>query len=127
MIYYKHRKRNLQYDMELERRISDTVSEGRSYGSRRVTTMLQRHGLTIGGNRVRRHIRHLNLIHTRGKGYRKKVPRMLVVSKSNLTWEKDITRVYIDNEMWIYFTTYVDLCSRKTKGYLVSRMSRTRG
>ena len=37
-----------------------------------------------------------------------------------------LTKVYIDHEGWVYLTAYVDLCSRKIKGYLVSRMSRTR-
>jgi transposase InsO family protein len=41
-------------------------------------------------------------------------------------WETDITKIYIDHEGWIYFTAYVDLFSRKIKGYLVSRMSRQR-
>ena len=88
--------------------------------------MLHMHGLVIGRNRVRRHMRHLNLIHTRKKGYRKKVPRILVVSRPNLMWETYITKVYIDHEGWVYLTAYVDLCSRKIKGYLVSRMSRSR-
>ena len=66
------------------------------------------------------------LIHTRKKGNRKKVPRILVVSRPNIMWETDITKVYIDHEGWVYLTAYVDLCSRKIKGYLVSRMSRTR-
>lgn len=34
--------------------------------------------------------------------------------------------MYIDHDGWVYLTAYVDLCSRKIKGYLVSRMSRTR-
>ena len=85
-----------------------------------------RHGLAIGRNRVRRHMRHLNLIHTRKKVNRKHVPRTVVVARPNLMWETDITKVYIDHEGWVYLTAYVDLCSRKIKGYLVSRMSRTR-
>lgn len=41
-------------------------------------------GLPIGRNRVRLHMRHINLIHTGGKGYSKKDPITLVVSRSNI-------------------------------------------
>ena len=125
MIYYKHRKRNPQYDMELEERISDIINERPSYGTRRVGAMIRRAGIIAGRNRIRRHMRHMNLILANKRVYRKHVPRTVVVARPNLMWETDITKVYIDNEGWIYFTAYVDLCSRKIKGYLVSRMSRT--
>ena len=82
--------------------------------------------MAIGRNRVRRHMRHLNLIRTRKRVNRKNVPRTVVVARPNIMWETDITKVYIDHDGWVYLTAYVDLCSRKIKGYLVSRMSRTR-
>ena len=126
MPYYNKRSREHRFDPDLEKKIRYLIEERPSYGSRRVTAMLHRHGLAIGRNRVRRHMRHLNLIHTGRKGHRKKVPRTLVVSRPNIMWETDITKVYIDHEGRIYFTAYVDLCSRKIKRYLVSRMSRTR-
>ena len=68
----------------------------------------------------------MNLTLAHKKVNRKHVPRTIVVARPNVMWETDITKVYIDHECWIYFTAYVDLCSRKIKGYLVSRMSRTR-
>jgi len=40
-------------------------------------------------------------------------------------WETDFTKIYIDGEGWVYLTAYIDLCSKRIKGYLVSRMSRT--
>ncbi len=126
MIYYDHRKRNPQYDMELEERISAILSERPSYGTRRVGAMIRRAGIIAGRNHIRRHMRHMNLILAHEKVNRKHVPRTLVVSRPNIMWETDITNVYIDHEGWIYSTAYVDLCSRKIKGYLVSRMSRTR-
>ena len=82
--------------------------------------------MAIGRNRVRRHMRHLNLIRTRKRVNRKNVPRTVVVARPNIMWETDITKVYIDHDGWVYLTAYVDLCSRKIKGYLVSRMSRAR-
>ena len=48
MIYYEHRKRNPQYDMELENRISNIVSERPSYGTRRVGSMIRRAGIIVG-------------------------------------------------------------------------------
>ena len=126
MIYYEHRKRKPKYDMELEERISAILSERPSYGTRRVRAMIRRTGIIAGRNRIRRHMRHMNLIFSHKKVNRKHVPRTVVVAKPNVMWETDITKVYIDHEGWVYLTAYVDLCSRKIKGYLVSRMSRTR-
>ena len=71
MIYYKHKERKPQYDADLEKRISDTVTERPSYGTRRVTAMIRRSGSRVGRNRVRRHMRHMNLIATHKKVHRK--------------------------------------------------------
>ena len=49
----------------------------------------------------------------------------IVVASLNILCGHDFTKIYIDNEGWVYLTAYLDLCSRKTKGHLVSRMSRT--
>ena len=57
--------------------------------------------------------------------HRKHAPRTIVVARSNVMWETDFTKIYIDNEGGVYLTAYLDLCSRKIKGHLVSRMSRT--
>ena len=118
-IYYQHRKREPQYDSDLERHISDIVKERLSYGTRRVTAMIRRSESIIGRNRVRRHIRHMNLIAAHKKVYRKHVAR------PNIMLETDFTKIYIEDEGWIYNTAYLDLSSRKIKGHLVSRMSRT--
>jgi putative transposase len=125
MIYYRHRERKPEYDADLERRISSIVEERPSYGTRRVTAMIRRSGFRIGRNRVRRHMRHMNLISTNKKIRRKHAPRAIVVARPNIMWETDFTKIHIEGEGWIYFTAYLDLCSRKIKGYLVTRMSRT--
>ena len=41
MIYYQRRKREPQYDADLEKRISHIVEERPSYGTRRVTAMIR--------------------------------------------------------------------------------------
>ena len=125
MIYYKRKERKQQYDADLEKRISHVVEERPSYGTRRVTAMIRRSGSRVGRNRIRRHMRHMNLVSTRKKVHRKHVPRTIVVARPNMMWETDFTKVYIEGEGWVYLTAYLDLCSRKIKGYLVSRMSRT--
>lgn len=40
MNYYQRRKREPQYDADLEKRISDNVTERLSYGTRRVTDLI---------------------------------------------------------------------------------------
>ena len=50
MIYYQRRNRKPQYDADLERRISDIVTERSSYGTRMVTAMIRRSGSRIGRN-----------------------------------------------------------------------------
>jgi putative transposase len=116
MIYYQRRKREPQYDADLEKRISHVVEERPSYGTRRVTAMIRRSGSRMGRNRIRRHMRHMNLISTRKKVHRKHVLRKIVVARPNMMWETDFTKIYIDNEGWVYLTAYLDLCSRKIKG-----------
>ena len=67
----------------------------------------------------------MNHISRRKKVHRKHVPRTIVVARPNMMWETDFTKIYIDNEGWVYLTACLDLCSRKIKGHLVSCMSRT--
>ena len=125
MIYYKRKERKQQYDADLEKRISHIVEERPSYGTRRVTAIIRRSGIRVGSNRIKRHMRHMNFIATHKKVHRKHVPRTIVVARPNVMWETDFTKIYIEDEGWVYLTAYLDLCSRKIKGHLVSRMSRT--
>ena len=67
----------------------------------------------------------MNLVTTHKKVHRKQFPRTIVVARPNIIRETDFTKIYIEGEGWIYLTAYLDLCSRKMKGHLVSRMSRT--
>ena len=87
--------------------------------------MIRRSGSRVGRNRIRRHMRHMNLVSTKKKVHRKHVPRTIVVARPNVMWETDFTKIYIEGEGWVYLTAYLDLCSMKIKGHLVSRMSRT--
>ena len=84
MIYYDHRKRNSQYDMELEERISAILSERPSYGTQRVGAMIHRAGIIAGRNCIRRHMRHMNPIFAHKKVNRKHAPRTVVVARPNV-------------------------------------------
>ena len=52
MIYYQRRKREPQYDADLEKRISHVVEERPSYGTRRVTAKIRRSGSRVGRKRI---------------------------------------------------------------------------
>ncbi|MEM3845277.1 MAG: hypothetical protein QXU98_06210 [Candidatus Parvarchaeota archaeon] len=67
----------------------------------------------------------LSLLHYARKIFRKSVPRTIVVSRTNIYWETDSTKVYVNKEGYVHFTAYLDLCSKKIKGYLSSRMARS--
>lgn len=70
-----------------EKKTEYLIEERLSYRARTITAIIHRHGLVIGRSRVGWHLKHLNSIHTGRKGDRKKIPGILVVSKSNLIWE----------------------------------------
>ena len=61
----------------------------------------------------------MNLIATHKKVHRKHVPRTILVARLNMMWETDFTKVYIEGEGWVHLLGYLDLCSRKMRGYLV--------
>ena len=125
LLYYRQKGRNVPLDKDLKSRIEGIITQRPSYGTRRVTAMIRRSGLTVNRKKVKRHMKEMNLLHSHKKRFRKSVPRTMVVSRLNIFWETDFTKVYIDREGWVYFTAYIDLCSRKIKGYLTSRMARS--
>ena len=55
MIYYQRRKREPQYDADLEKRISHIVEERPSYGTRRVTAMIEMFNFEINSTVDRLH------------------------------------------------------------------------
>ena len=86
----------VRFDTDLEPRIEGIITQRPSYGTRRVTAMIRRSGLIMNRKKVRRHMKELNLLRTHKKRYRKSVPRTMVVSRLNIFWETDFTKVYID-------------------------------
>ena len=104
LLYYRQRERYVPLDTDLKSRIEGIITQRPSYGTRRVTAMIRRSGLTVNRKKVRRHMREMNLLHSYRKRYGKSVPRTVVVSRPNIFWETDFTKVYIDREGWVYFT-----------------------
>ena len=45
-------------------------------------------------------------------------PGQLLLQDKMSWWETDFTKIYIDNEGWVYLTAYLDLCSWKINGHL---------
>ncbi|MCL4341706.1 MAG: hypothetical protein M1431_06410 [Candidatus Thermoplasmatota archaeon] len=84
MIYHRHRGRKPEYDSDLERP---------SYGTRRVIAIIRRSGARTGRNRIRRHMRHMNLFTTHKKVHRKHVPKTIVV-QGQMPCERRISRRY---------------------------------
>ena len=123
LVYYKVKERHIPLDQEMSEKISEIIIQRLSYGTRRVTAMIRRSGLIVNRKKVKRHMKALHLIHSYRRRFRKDVSRTIVVSRPNIMWETDFTKTYIQGEGWIHFTAYIDLCSRKVKGYLASKMS----
>ena len=84
MIYYQRRKREPQYDADLEKCISSIVEERLSNGTRRVTVMIRRSGSRIGRNRIRWHMRHMTLNSARKKVHRKNVSWTILGARPNM-------------------------------------------
>ena len=96
--YYQRINRKQQYDVVLEKGISEGVTERPSYGSRNVTAVIRLSDIRVRRNCVRRRIPHMNLISTKKKDHRKHVPRTIVVARPNIMWGTDFTAIYIEGE-----------------------------
>ena len=123
--YYRHKERIHSLDPQLSISIREIVEQRPSYGTRRVTALIRRSGTRISRKKVQRHMRAMNLVKTYRKRTRNVLPRRILVTKLNRLWETDFTKIYVEGEGWIHFLAQMDVCSRKIKGYLVSRFART--
>ena len=84
LLYYRQKGRNVPLDKDLKLRIEGIIAQRPSYGTRRVTEMIRRFGLTVNRKKVRRHMKELNLLHSHKKRFMKSVPRTMVVSRPNI-------------------------------------------
>lgn len=107
-----------------------------SYGSRRMTKVLQEEGFQVGRYKVRRLMKEAGVVVKRrntrkpqttdsrhGYGVAPNVlDRQFDVTQPNLAWAGDITYVWTQ-EGWLYLAVLLDLYSRKVVGWsLGSRM-----
>lgn len=133
--YYAWGKRQSQPPSERQREQSELGSliaeiHARSrgtYGRPRIMIELQRQGIRVGGNRVRRIMSQLGL---QGRRRRKYGPtakeaagpiapnllrRRFKVDQLNQVWCGDVTQVLIGST-WLYLAVVIDLCSRRVVG-----------
>ena len=87
LVYYTPRERNTSLDPDISERINEIIVRRPSYGTRRVAAMIRMSGITVNRKKVRRHMKELNLLHQRGKRFRKNVPRIIVASTPNMRSE----------------------------------------
>ena len=64
LVYYKAKERHIPLDQEMSEKISEIIVQRPSYGTRRVTAMIRRSGLTVNRKKVRRHMKEMNLLHS---------------------------------------------------------------
>lgn len=124
--HYRPKERIHSLDTEIGTKIMEIVEQRPSYGTRRVTALIRRSGTAISRKKVQRHMRAMNLTKAHNGRHRNRLPRRILVTRLNRLWETDFTKIYIEGEGWVHFLAQIDVCSRKIKGHLVSRMARTR-
>ncbi|MEM4089970.1 MAG: IS3 family transposase [Thermoplasmatales archaeon] len=115
------------FNKDLEYKIKDIVEKRPSYGSRRITAMLRRDGIRSGRNRIRTHMRHLDLIQTYKKRIRKNVPRSITVLMRNIMWETDFIEIYVDGYGWAYLSCTHRSLFQKNKGISYSLYGKNEG
>ena len=86
LVYYKAKERHIPLDQEMSEKINEIIVQRPSYGTRRVTAMIRRSGLTVNRKKVKRHMKEMNLLHSDRKRFRKSVPRTVVVSRPSIFW-----------------------------------------
>lgn len=96
-----------------------------AYGTRRMTEIIRRFGLTENMKRLRKHWKETNLLHDHTNRSKKYVPEAMVVSRSNNLWGTNFTKVHINGCSGGYFTASLDLCSRKIRGQLYSEKAKS--
>jgi len=126
-LYYKPRPNN--EDKRIMDMIDRIMTEYPYYGSRKVTATLQKEGIRIGRDRVRRLLETMGLCAVQPK--KRKCSRRiehaiypyllenLVITAPNQVWCTDIS--YIPTRYgWVYLIAILDLYSRKILGWRLS-------
>ncbi len=128
--YYYQAKR--QDENEVKSAIEDVVVEWPTYGYRRVTKQLQRHGWEVNKKRVQRLMRELGLqVKTRRKAkkttnsehdfprYPNLVQGMEIV-RHDQVWVSDITYIRLRDE-FVYLAVIMDVFTRSIRGWHLGR------
>jgi putative transposase len=129
---FYHKEKEEVLDKDLESRIGDICLEFSGYGYRRVTKQLHREGLRINHKKVSRIMRKKGLQCRPRKmwarttdsnhGFRiyPNLVRDIKISAINQVWVADITYIHI-LVCFVYLAVILDVYSRKTIGYALSR------
>ncbi len=120
-------------DVELRDRIQRVALEWPSYGYRRITAELQRHGVVVNHKAVLRLMREDNLLCLRKKRLQisttdsnhrfpvyPNLAKGLSVTRRDQLWVSDITYIRLGSE-FIYLAVVLDAFSRKVIGWALSR------
>jgi putative transposase len=119
-------------DMELRDAIQRVALEWPSYGRRRLTQELRRHGWTVNPKRVRRLMREDNLLCVRkrkfvvatdsnhGKKVYPNLAREMVLTDVDQLWLADITYIRLREE-FVFLAVILDAYSRRVIGWALDR------
>jgi putative transposase len=119
-------------DMELRDAIQRVALEWPSYGRRRLTQELRRHGWTVNPKRVRRLMREDNLLCVRkrkfvvatdsnhGKKVYPNLAREMVLTDVDQLWVADITYIRLREE-FVFLAVILDAYSRRVIGWALDR------
>ena len=116
----------------LKTALLDLAGEWPTYGYRRLTAMLKRHGLTVNSKRVRRWMDELELSgapparKTRTTNSRHAFPRYsnlvkdLKIKRPEQVWVADITYIRLEHG-FVYLAVIMDVFTRSIRGWHLSR------
>ena len=127
--YYRQQPRD---ETSIHARLRETQGHWPTYGYRRVTAQLQRDGLAISQNRVRR-LRKLLRLQAKSKAKKRRTtnsqhafPRYpnavqdLTITHPEQVWVCDITWIHLHHED-VYLAVIMDVYSRGIRGWHLSR------
>jgi len=119
-------------ETDLEQAIDDVTGEWPTYGSRRVTAQLRRHGWAVNRKRIQRVMRRKGLLRKRKAKVHKttdsdhdfpRYPNLvtdLQVVRPDLVWVSDITYIRLAQE-FVYLAVIMDVFTRNIRGWHLGR------
>lgn len=122
----------LKEETDLEQAVAEVAGEWPTYGSRRVTAQLRRHGWWVNRKRIQRVMRHKGLLRKRKAKARNttdsdhdfpRYPNLvqdLQVVRPDHVWVSDITYIRLAHE-FVYLAVIMDVFTRNVRGWHLGR------